>query len=155
MIMYHVIANWVNIIVIICHKIYTMISTVGVLFLCYCIWFRMIIYSAMNIQYIYIYIYIYLEDTSRHILYRSHIGSRPRADMKPQAWYAVRYKICRDIFSLSHLSACCTTFVSHSTSLSSSVIGQLKRSHDTQGTNLSISDVQKTLYQSDITHIMR
>jgi len=38
------------------------------------------------------------------------------------------------------------------------VIGQLKRSlrsHDTHGTNLSISDVQKTLYQSDITHNMR
>jgi len=46
-------------------------------------------------------------------------------------------------------------FVSHSTSLSSAVIGQLKRSHDTYGTNLSISDVQKTLYQSDITHNMQ
>jgi len=61
-----------------------------------------------------------------------------------------------DIFSLSHLSACYTTWqVLHSTSLSSAVIGQLKRSHDTQGTHLFISDVQKTLYQSDITHNMQ
>jgi len=43
----------------------------------------------------------------------------------------------------------------HSTSPSSAVSGQLKQSHDTQGTNLSISDVQKTLYKPVITHNMR
>jgi len=47
------------------------------------------------------------------------------------------------IFSLSHLSH------ADNVSLSSAVIGQLTRSHDTQNTNLSISDVQKTLLRLD------
>ena len=58
---------------------------------------------------------------------------------------------------LQKLTSQCIVYklVSHSSSSSSAVIGQLKRSHDTEGENLSLSDVQKTLYQSDITHNMR
>jgi len=66
--------------------------------------------------------------TDRISSLRSHIGSRLRLepicdqglDMRSDIKYAVIYSF------MSHLNACYTTFVSHSTSRSSAVIGQLK-----------------------------